>query len=753
MPVKVDMIEKASNIFTVADILVYYENNASKNTFDRALIIRKGFLEWLLATKNEYSTAETATARRRRSFSMHTHYQAEDIVLLIANLVGGVLLMGNTSKIKGIHLNRKAILYIRQSTMRQVLVNTESTVRQYGLKTHLNQLGWDDGMIEVIDCDLGRSGAEIASREGFRQMLTDVAEGNVGAIASIECSRLSRSSGDWGRLTEICALSETILIDDDGIYNPNDFNDRLLLGLKGTMSEAELHYLRERMRGGALSKANRGDLRYILPVGYLYDEEGKTIKDPDMQVQDAINQFFESFRICGTAHRLAKYYAEKGYLIPTDKNRGIGGKSDIYWSALTPSRAHKMLHTPAYAGIYVYGKSQVKNSVNGRKRIPISEEQWISNIEGHHDTYITVDNYRANCATLKSNQTRDGASPPREGKALIQGIAICAQCGGKMSVNYKMINGNDYWQYICGRALKNDPYVHDHRLCVNGRFVDEAVSNIILKRLTPEAIKSAGEVLRELEKRKLNEDGYFAMQVEKSKYEVALAKKRYMNADPENRLVSSELERLWNERMSQLAKAESELSKSRGRTDLMYTKADIEQLLYLPERLRKAWSNDTLCIIDKKRIVRCLIEDIALSVMGNEICIGIRFKGGATEFLTIPRPLKKYETWQTDPEIVDFIREASKHSTVEEIVEKLNSTGKKSGQGLSFNVQKVRNIQWNYNIPSYKQYLRSIGYLSTDEKAVQMGINPNTLNKRRATGKYSGECIKTTASGDYMFGP
>lgn len=214
--------------------------------------------------------------------------------------------MGRNEKIEAVHLKRKAILYIRQSTMRQVFENTESTLRQYALKERLIKLGWNRDMIEVIDCDLGQSGAEASSGNGFRHMLADAGEGNVGAIACIECSRLSRSSGDWGRLTEICALSGTILIDDDGIYDPNDFNDRLLLGLKGTMSEAELHFIRERMRGGALNKAGRGELKSSLPVGYLYDEEGNVVKDPDIQIQEAITLFFEAFRICGTAHRLAE---------------------------------------------------------------------------------------------------------------------------------------------------------------------------------------------------------------------------------------------------------------------------------------------------------------------------------------------------------------------------------------------------------------------------------------------------------------
>lgn len=452
--------------------------------------------------------------------------------------------MGKNDKIEAMHLKRKAILYIRQSTMRQVYENTESTLRQYALEEHLIQLGWSRDMIEVIDCDLGQSGAEISCRNGFRQMLADVGEGNVGAIASIECSRLSRSSGDCGRLTEICAISRTILIDDDGIYDPNNFNDRLLLGLKGTMSEAELHFIRERLRGGALSKAGRGELRNGLPVGYVYNEAGNIIKDPDIQVQESVLLFFETFRICGTAHRLATYYGEKGYLIPTDRNRGFGSKTVIYWGILTPSRAHNILTSPAYAGIYTYGRIQTYNTIKGKRRRQTPDDQWISYIEGHHDFYITPKEYKNNCNLLSSNSTRNGASPPREGNALLQGIAICSECGNRLNVAYKKYKNSLYGMYVCCRILKGEPYSHKQCMCISSHAVDIAVSDAILKRLTPEAIKSAQEIQTEIDRRKSSSDNYFVLQVEKARYDTELAKKRYMNADPENRLVCMELERL-----------------------------------------------------------------------------------------------------------------------------------------------------------------------------------------------------------------
>ena len=657
--------------------------------------------------------------------------------------------MSRTEGIEAKHLKRKAIVYIRQSTMRQVFVNTESAVRQYALKERLGSLGWEEGMIDVIDCDLGRSGAETTGRDGFRRMMADVGEGNVGAIACIECSRLSRSSADWSRLMEICALSDTILIDDDGIYNPNDFNDRLLLGLKGTMSEAELHFLRERMRGGALSKAKRGELRCLLPVGYVYDEAGNVVKDPDLQVQASVTMFFESFRMCGSAHRLAVYYSEKGYLFPANRSRGFG-RPDIHWDVLTPWRACHILHSPTYAGIYTYGKIQVKHTAKGKKLRSVPEEQWISNIENHHEAYITVEEYRANQSALLSNTTHDGASPPREGNSLVQGIAICSRCGSKMFVAHSR---DGYWQYACRHRQKDQPYTNRKCLGVNGSAVDGVISEVVLRRLTPEAVKAAGEVLCELEKRKRGEDGYFAMQVEKAKYEADLARKRYMNADPENRLVCAELERLWNERINQLAQAEAELRKSRAKAESALLKTDMEKLLALPEKLRQAWSGDTLRMTDKKRIVRCLIEDVALNMLGDEIHIGIRFKGGMTESINIPRLPSGSEKYATDPEIVEYIREASKVTTLEEIVESLNSAGKKTGTGLSFTVAKASAIRQRYGIPTYKDHLRSIGYLTTEDKAKQLGVSVFALNQRRLSGELRGQFIMTRRSGGYMYQP
>lgn len=305
-------------------------------------------------------------------------------------------------KITSRHLAKMAYLYIRQSTLRQVQENTESTLRQYALRDKLVSLGWDRDDIEVIDCDLGRSGKAADNREGFQQLVSCVANGQAGAVACIEASRLSRCSGDWGRLVEYCAMTDTLLIDVDGIYNPNDFNDRLLLGLKGTMSEAELHFLQERMRGGLLNKAKRGELKKPLPIGYLYDECDRIVKDSDMQVREAIALFFRTFRIVGTAHGMAGYYKKKGYLFPRRVHKGYR-KGELIWTELVNSRILDTLHNPVYAGIYHYGEKQTVWTKDGKRIRPMPKEDWHVFIKDHHEGYISYEDFEMNERILEEN--------------------------------------------------------------------------------------------------------------------------------------------------------------------------------------------------------------------------------------------------------------------------------------------------------------------------------------------------------------
>jgi DNA invertase Pin-like site-specific DNA recombinase len=655
-------------------------------------------------------------------------------------------------KITSVHLKRKAILYIRQSTIRQVYENVESTLRQYALKEKLIRIGWQEESITVIDCDLGQSGAESSGRDGFKQLVADVGSGEVGAVASIECSRLSRNSCDWGRLMEICAITQTVLIDDDGIYDPNNFNDRLLLGLKGTMSEAELHFLHARMRGGALNKARRGELKIPLPIGYVYDEAGAVIKDPNLEIQNAVRLFFEVFRICGSAHRMLSYYRKNGYRIPKNPCSGFNSR-EIAWVYLTSARAIDMLHNPAYAGIYAYGQHQEVHTINGRKIRVKPMDEWHVYIEGHHEGYISCEEYDRNQKKLTANNINSvSVPPPREGNALMQGIVICGKCGAKMSVRYKRQEQGDIPYYVC-----DDQTTHytggSLCQCVNGSALDKAVSILLLERLTPMAVRTAIQVQKELEQRRAASDNYFILKVERARYDVELARKRYMNVDPSNRLVAFELEKLWNLKMGELAKAEEELRNHENSKKDETGDLDVRKLLGLPDNMGDIWKNKHVNIQDKKRILRCLIEDVTITKGSKTTRLGVCFKGGTSTVVECINPPMKYTTWTTSEEVLDIIRKESTCHTADEISEILTNAGYKAGKGGELTKERVTYLQRTYGIPSYQEYLHNKGYLTAREKAVQLGIRLAILHQRKNTGEFKGKVFRASGKGNYMFAP
>src|SRR6266542_6722630 len=346
--------------------------------------------------------------------------------------------MNPESKVAAEHLQRSAYLYIRQSTLRQVLENTESTQRQYALRQRALSLGWKEEQIVVIDRDQGQSGASTADREGFQRLVADVGLGKAGIVMGLEVSRLARNCADWHRLLEICALTYTLILDEDGLYNPGHFNDRLLLGLKGTMSEAELHVLHARLIGGQRAKASRGELQMKLPVGLGYDATGKVVLDPDLQVQAAVRTFFETFRRTGSATSTVRSFREQGLLFPRRLSYGPH-QGELAWGPLLHHRALRALKNPRYAGAFAYGRTRGQRTAGGReRRRSLPREQWHTLILDAHPGYIAWSEYEENLRRLRENGQAYGAdrrkSPPREGPALLQGLAICGRCGDRMTV-------------------------------------------------------------------------------------------------------------------------------------------------------------------------------------------------------------------------------------------------------------------------------------------------------------------------------
>ena len=357
-------------------------------------------------------------------------------------------------KITSAHLSRMAYLYVRQSTLRQVFENTESTQRQYALRERAVALGWPLDRIVVIDSDLGQSGASAAEREGFQRLVTEVSLGRVGIVLGLEVSRLARNNTDWHRLLEICALADTLILDEDGLYDPAHFNDRLLLGLKGTMSEAELHVLKARLRGGILSRARRGELKQMVPVGFVHDAQDRVILDPDAQVQAAVRLFFDTFRRTGSCLAVVKEFHERELLFPRRLRSGAH-KGELVWAELLHCRARQIIHNPRYAGAFVFGRTKHRRLPSGKyssRQVP--SEEWIL-LRDVHPSYITWEEYESNLQRVKGNALAWSAErhrgPAREGTALLQSLVICGSCGERMSVRYHLHHNQEVPTYWCGR--------------------------------------------------------------------------------------------------------------------------------------------------------------------------------------------------------------------------------------------------------------------------------------------------------------
>lgn len=655
------------------------------------------------------------------------------------------------SKITSAHLAKKAIVYIRQSTVRQVYENNESTMRQYSLKQKLIDLGWPSEQIQIIDQDLGKSGTDSKDRDGFQTLVAEVSNSLVGAVACIECSRLSRDSEDWIKLTKFCAYTNTLLIDADGVYDPNNFNDRLLLGMKGTMSEAELHFLQERMFGGLMNKAKRGDLRRPIPIGYVYDE-GQIIKDPDIEIQKAVELLFEVFRRQGSAHRIVEHYKNNHLKFPRKSGKGFGN-GDAEWLALDYATTLRILHNPFYAGVYCYGRKQTMWTPEGKKPKKMLREDWHVFIKDHHASYISFEEFEANEQNITENRLdtkcKREKTPPREGPSLLQGLVYCGKCGCSMRVNYQYRAGQLAPIYRCDQELHN----YRGKLCqsIPGLMIDRKISELLVERLTPDAIEQAISVQRELDNRQSETLTFFEMRVKRSEYEAELARKRYMSVDPDNRLVALQLEASWNKALKELDDARNEYAYQVEKVERIRKERDYQSIEYLPRSFSEAFLSRDVSFRDKKRMVRYLIEDVTLSKTEHKILIQIRFKGGTTQVIEMDAPLRADKLWVTDPDVVKFIDTAAENYCEEEIAALLNQAGYKSGKGFAFSNINVRSIMRLYSIPNKKKRYINRGYVTTAEKAAIMGISPFKLYKLINSGKYQGEYVRVNTKNELLF--
>jgi DNA invertase Pin-like site-specific DNA recombinase len=647
-----------------------------------------------------------------------------------------------SSKVSAAHLRRGAYLYVRQSTIKQVLTNTESTLRQYDLRGRAIAFGWSSEQIIVIDIDQGHSCASTADREGFQLLVADVGMGKAGIVLGLECSRLARNNADWHRLLEICALSGTLICDEDGLYDPRDFNDRMLLGMKGQLSEAELHFLRSRMRGGILSKARRGELITPLPVGLAYDAAGHAGPDPDTSIQQAVTHLFTTFAATGSAHAVVKTFNDTGLLFPRRHRKGPR-KGELDWAPLAHSAVLRILHNPRYAGVFCFGRHRDHADGDGTYIRQIKpREEWISFIPGAHPGYITVDEFEANQARLAECAAAHGTDrkkgPPREGPALLQGIIICGRCGQRMTVRYHVRSGQQLPDYVCQRSMVE----HAAQICqaLPGASLDAAIGQLLIDTLTPMAVEAALTVAAELEQRADYAGKLRAAAVERARYHADLTRRRYLAVDPANRLVADTLEADWNTALRALHDAQDAYDKAQNAAAADLADTQKTRIRKLVTDFPAIWNDPATPQRERKRMTRLLLTDVTVTKNGKTITCNMRWQGGQDHTLTLPVPKTAWELRQTAPHVVEAIDELLDHHTHAEIAAILNARGHTSGEGRPFHRLIVRNIRDEYGLRSRQQRLRDTGMLTLEEMADQLGVSTGTIKAWRHAGLVSGQC-------------
>jgi DNA invertase Pin-like site-specific DNA recombinase len=613
------------------------------------------------------------------------------------------------SQIQPRYHQRMAYVYLRQSTMGQVRHHQESTARQYALKDRALSLGWQSDQIRVLDADLGLSGTQTNNREDFKTLVADVSLEKVGAVFTLEASRLSRSCSDWHRLLEICALTATLLVDEDGCYDPADFNDQLLLGLKGTMSQAELHFIRARLQGGKRNKARRGELRFPLPVGYVYGEEpGSVLIDPDQEVCRAVELIFELFRQTGSAYGVVRHFAQHQLRFPKRAYGGIwNGK--LLWGTLTHGRVLGVLNNPCYAGAYVFGRHRCSKSLSTDGQIqsrvqrqPI--DSWAVLIQDHHPAYISWQEYLENQQILLQNQTNKPqqllANSARAGRALLQGLLLCAGCGRRLSPRYTG-NAGIYPIYEC-TARHQDTIYRKDCVTIQAGLVDQPISRRVLEVLQPEQLEIALRALKELEERREAIDRQWRMRIERLEYQAQLAQRRYEEVDPSHRLVAATLEKRWNEALEELQRLKDDYQNYRQQQGFELTSRQRAELLVLAEDLPRLWQAQTTSAKDRKRMLRLLIRDVTVEKRRKErkALLHIRWQGGAIEDLTVDLPLPMPERLRYCETILTQVRTLASTRSDQQIAAALNQQQLRSATGKAFTKSMIQWIRYRYEIPA-----------------------------------------------------
>ena len=655
--------------------------------------------------------------------------------------------MSDHSKITAAHLRRRALVYVRQSTTAQLEYNRESTERQYRLAERAVELGWAREQIKVLDQDLGISGSGLAERAGFTHLTAEVALGHVGIVLGLEVSRLARNNADWYRLLDLCGTTDTLIGDADGIYHPGLFNDRLVLGLKGTMSEAELHVLRARLNGGISNKAARGELRRGLPVGLIWGEaDGEVLLHPDEAVSGAIRAVFERFAEMGSARRVWLWFRQQGLRFPLQSST----LPEMHWITPSYTKIHEVLSNPVYAGAYVYSKTRHERYVDDtgrvRKRVRhLPRSEWSVVIHDHHPGFIDWQTFEANQLRLAQNthpRPHQAGGAVREGAALLQGIAKCGCCGRGLRVYYSGRNSAPGY-YCSGNTISNGR--GEWCLRIGGRQIDAAVAEAFLAALAPAGLEAALKAAEQLES---DHDGVLAQfrrEVERAQYEVQRAERRYRAVDPENRLVARGLEAEWENSLRQLEAARTELTRREQQRPRALRAEERTAIRSLGGDLKGVWSATTTADRDRKALLRALLEEVIIAVQRHEFCahLTMRWRGGAITELVVPIPRFQPVGPRTEEDTIELLCRLAMLYPDEVIASILNRQERKTATGGRFTANQVGSLRRYRNIPRFQPPADPAqGELATIRKAAQiLGLNTSTIHRWLADGFIAGEQI------------
>ena len=658
------------------------------------------------------------------------------------------------SKVTASHLRRTAAIYVRQSSLAQVERNRESTARQYDLVSRAETLGWPRGAVRVIDEDLGVSGASTAGRSGFAELVTKVGLGQVGIVLALECSRLARNNADWYRLLDLAGMTDTLIADADGVYHPGLFNDRMLLGMKGTMSEAELHILRARLNGGIRSKAARGELRCGLPVGLVWGEaDGQILTHPDEAVRGVIAAIFEQFPVRGSVRGVWLWLRDQGLKLPLNKHGYVSASTEMVWVDPTYHAVHTILTHPAYAGTYTFGRTgQVKqvgdDGVLRVRRRVLPPTEWQVCITDHHEGFIDWNTYLDNQtrigANIRPTVHQPGTGAVREGCALLQGLATCGVCGRKLAVYYDGEHKATPGYYCTGTGQLVEGRGTRH-LRIGGVAIDTAVTTVFLTALAPSAAQACLEAAQQLE------DGHDAAlaqwrrQVETARYDATTAQRRYQAVDPENRLVARGLEQAWETALRHLADTEAELARRETARPKTLTPQEKTLILTLGADLDGVWDADTTTDRDRKQLLRTLLDEVNITVhrdhTDSHADLVVRWKGGAISELSVPVKRKPPNTLRTDEDTIDLIRRLAAYYPDATIAHILNRQDRRTARGLSYTAGRVQSLRHHYNIPchQHRDDPAEGEPLTVTDAAKELGLAPSTLHRWLGDGFIAGE--------------